>query len=386
MTTPPFDPAALAAPGIAGLTPYQPGKPETELAREYGVADIVKLASNENPLGPSPSAAAAARAAAAGVHRYPDGSAWALRQDLAARHEVAPECLVLGNGSNDVLDLVARAFLAPGRVAVVAEHAFAIYAIAARSAGAESRVVPANPEGQAQAFGHDLVAMADAAAGPGVAVAFVANPNNPTGTWAGAQAVAAFLEAVPREVIVVLDEAYVEYATAAEGYAEGRPLLERHPNLVLTRSFSKAYGLAGLRVGYGIAHPAVADLMNRVRHPFNVNAVAQAAALAALDDDDHIRRSVAENAAERGRLTTGLEALGLRVLPSAGNFVCARVGDAAAVNEALLRAGVIVRPVAGYGLPEWLRISVGRPAENDRLLAALADGPLEGGPGGGRPA
>lgn len=372
MTASPFDPAALAAPGIAGLTPYQPGKPEGELAREYGVADIVKLASNENPLGPSPQAVAAAGEVLAGMHRYPDGGAWTLRQRLAARHDVAPECLVLGNGSNDVLDLVARAFLAPGRAAVFAEHAFAVYPIATRSAGAEAVVVPANPADHAQPYGHDLAAMATAAARPGVAVVFVANPNNPTGTWAGADAVAAFLEAVPREVIVVLDEAYVEYAADATGYAEGRPWLERYPNLVLTRSFSKVYGLAGLRVGYGLAHPAVADLMNRVRQPFNVNAAAQAAALAALDDGDHIARSVAENAAERGRLTTGLERLGLRVLPSAGNFVCTRVGDAAAVNEALLRAGVIVRPVAGYGLPEWLRITVGRPPENDRLLAALA--------------
>lgn len=383
MTAPPFDPVALAAPGIAGLTPYQPGKPEAELAREYGVADIVKLASNENPLGPSPAAVAAAREAVAGMHRYPDGGAWALRQRLAARHEVAPECLILGNGSNDVLDLVARAFLAPGRAAVFAEHAFAIYAIATRSAGAESMAVPANPADHRQPFGHDLAAMAEAAARPGVHVAFVANPNNPTGTWVDGETLARFLAAVPRDVVVVLDEAYLEYATDAEGYADGRRWLEAHPNLVLTRSFSKAYGLAGLRVGYGIAHPAVADLMNRVRQPFNVNAAAQAAALAALDDTDHIRRSVAENAAGRRRLTGGLEALGLRVLPAAGNFVCARVGDAAAVNEALLRAGVIVRPVAGYGLPEWLRISVGRPAENDRLLAALAgcrrDGLLGGG-------
>lgn len=373
MTQATFDPTSLAAPGIAGLTPYQPGKPEGELAREYGVSDIVKLASNENPLGPSPRALAAAQEAVAGAHRYPDGGAWALRQQLAAGHDVAPECLIFGNGSNDVLDLVARAFLAPGRSAVFAEHAFAVYPIATRSAGAEAVVVPANPANHPHPFGHDLAAMAEAARRPGVAVMFVANPNNPTGTWVDGDAVAALLAAVPREVIVVLDEAYVEYARDVPGYVDGRRWLTRHPNLVLTRSFSKAYGLAGLRVGYGIAHPAVADLMNRVRHPFNVNAAAQAAALAALEDEAHIARSVAENAAERGRLTTGLERLGLRVLPSAGNFVCARVGDAAAVNEALLRAGVIVRPVAGYGLPEWLRISVGRPGENDRLLAALAD-------------
>lgn len=383
MTTPPFDAATIAAPGIAGLTPYQPGKPEAELAREYGVRDIVKLASNENPLGPSPQAAAAAREAIDGGHRYPDGGAWALRQRLAARHDIAPECLVFGNGSNDVLDLVARAFLAPGRAAVFAEHAFAVYPIATRSAGADAVVVAANPPTHAQPFGHDLEAMAAAAGRPEVQVVFVANPNNPTGTWLDGDALAAFLDAVPREVIVVLDEAYVEYALDAPGYVDGRRWLERHPNLVLTRSFSKAYGLAGLRVGYGIADPGVADLLNRVRHPFNVNAAAQAAALAALGDAAHIARSVAENAAERGRLTIGLERLGLRVLPSAGNFVCGRVGDAAAVNEALLRAGVIVRPVAGYGLPEWLRISVGRPVENDRLLAALTDCGRDGLLGGG---
>jgi histidinol-phosphate aminotransferase len=362
----------LAAPGIGGLQPYQPGKPESELAREYGVTDIVKLASNENPLGPSPRARDAMSATIAGVHRYPDGNAHELRWALAEYHAVDPAAITFGNGSNDVLDLVARAFLAPGRSAVFSEHAFAVYPIATLSAGAEAIVTRALPADHPdQPYGHDLEAMAAAISGH-TRVVFVANPNNPTGTWLRGDQVERFLDRVPAEVVVVLDEAYVEYAQDADGYVDGADWLSRYPNLVLTRTFSKAYGLAGLRVGYALSSLEIADLMNRVRHPFNLNAVAQAAALAALHDQEHVTEAVAMNRRERTRLKSALADRGLRCLPSAANFLCVEVGDrAGAVNEALLRAGIIVRPVAGYRLPRFLRVSIGTEAENDRLLDAL---------------
>jgi histidinol-phosphate aminotransferase len=363
----------LAAPGIADLAPYQPGKPVSEIAREYGVSDVVKLASNENPLGPSPKALAAAREAAAEAHRYPDGAAYELRERVAAEHNVAPEQITFGNGSNDCLDLIARCFLAPGRSAVYARHAFAIYAIATRSAGADAIAARARPETDAQPLGHDLDAMADAITGD-TRVVFVANPNNPTGTWESGEAIERFLERVPSEVVVVLDEAYIEYAREAEGYVDGRRWLEAYPNLVLVRTFSKGYGLPGLRVGYALSSPEIADLLNRVRHPFNVNAVAQAAAVAALDDGDHVAQAVVLNREQRPRLARGCRELGLGVLPSAGNFICVDTGgDADAVHEALLREGVIVRPLGGYQLPQHLRVSVGTGEENDRLLTALAN-------------
>ncbi len=371
----PFAPISfhdLAAPGVGDLQPYQPGKPESELAREYGVSDIAKLASNENPLGPSPRALEAMTAAITGVHRYPDGNAHDLRRALASRYAIDPAAITFGNGSNDVLDQVARAFLSPGRSAVFSEHAFAVYPIATLSAGADAIVTRALPaDHPEQPLGHDVDAMAAAVSGH-TRVVFVANPNNPTGTWLRAGQIERFLDSVPSEIVVVLDEAYVEYARGSEGYADGAEWLTRYPNLVLTRTFSKAYGLAGLRVGYALSSPEIADLLNRVRHPFNLNAVAQAAALAALDDRDHVARTVALNERERDRLGQALRELGLRCLPSAANFLCVEVGaQAAAVNENLLRAGIIVRPVAGYRLPRFLRISIGTEGENDRLLAAL---------------
>ncbi|WP_440995930.1 histidinol-phosphate transaminase [Arhodomonas sp. SL1] len=371
----------LAVPGVRDLQPYQPGKPEAELAREYGVTDIVKLASNENPLGPSPAAVEAVGRVAADLHRYPEGGAHDLRAAVAAHHGVAPEQLTFGNGSNDVLDLVARAFLGPGREAVFAEHAFAVYPIATRTVGADAVVAPAHGPEHAQPHGHDLEAMLAAITGS-TRVVFIANPNNPTGTWLDGDALESFLERVPREVVVVLDEAYVDYALDCPGYLDGTRWLERFPNLVITRTFSKIHGLAGLRVGYALSCPEIADLLNRARHPFNVNAAAQAAAVAALADTDHVRRSVALNREQRAHLAERLAALGLRVLPSAGNFLCVEVGQRSdAVNEALLRAGVIVRPVGGYGLPRFLRVTVGTAAENERFLAALeaarSDGLIE---------
>jgi histidinol-phosphate aminotransferase len=282
----------------------------------------------------------------------------------ARRHGVRPESLVLGNGSNDILELVTQAFLTPGDEAVYAEHAFAVYPLATHARGAKGVVVPARE------FGHDLDAMA-AAIGARTRVVFIANPNNPTGTWLEPAAVERFVAGIPREVVVVLDEAYDEYLPATDR-SRAVALVATHPNLVVSRTFSKAYGLAALRIGYAVADPSVADLMNRVRQPFNVNALAQAAAVAALDDVDYVEESARLNREGMRRLEGGFRALGLRFIGSHGNFVLVNVGDGAAVYAALLREGVIVRPVAGYGLPAWLRVTVGLPAENTRFLDALA--------------
>lgn len=359
---------SLATPGVQRLQPYQPGKPLEELAREYGITEAVKLASNENPLGPPPKALAAVAAQMADLGRYPDGNGFALRQALAARHALPADRITLGNGSNDVLELIARAFAGPAQEIVFSEHAFAVYPIVTRAVGAKAVVVPAREHG------HDLAAMAEAI-GEDTRIVFIANPNNPTGTWLGEAELAAFLARVPPSVLVVLDEAYFEYASdpamGLEDYPDGSRWLDRHPNLIVTRTFSKAHGLAGLRVGYALSHPQVADLLNRVRQPFNVNSLALAAAEAALGDAQHLQRSIMLNVAGLAQLQEGFERLGLAALPTAGNFVCVKVGQGMAVYEALLREGVIVRPVDNYGLPEYLRVSVGTEEENARFLAAL---------------
>ncbi|MCC5810324.1 MAG: histidinol-phosphate transaminase [Ectothiorhodospiraceae bacterium] len=364
----------LAVEGVRGLQPYQPGKPIEELARELGLEldSIVKLASNENPMGPGTRAINAARDALTEVHRYPDGNGYSLKLALSRHHGVAPECITIGNGSNDVLALLAGAFLDTGREAVFSEHAFAVYPIVTQAVGATARVAKALPEGSDMPFGHDLAAMA-AAVGPATRLVFIANPNNPTGTWLESQPLKDFLRAMPDDVIVVVDEAYFEYADA-DRYPDATQWLSAFPNLVVTRTFSKAYGLAGFRVGYALSHPGIAELLNRVRQPFNVNLVAQAAAEAALADQDYIRQSVAVNGEQRHWLHGKLQALGLTVLPSAANFLCFRVGARAdAVYQGLLERGVIVRPVAGYGLPGYLRVTVGLPAENQRFIDALSE-------------
>ena len=359
----------LAVEGVRSLQPYEPGKPMEELQREYGLTDIIKLASNENPRGPGERALAAAREAAATMHRYPDGNGFRLKHAIAAHHGVAPEAITLGNGSNDVLALVAQVFLGPGREAVFSEHAFAVYPIVTMAAGARARIAPALGDDSAMPRGHDLEAM-HALVGDDTRVVFVANPNNPTGTWVERDALKVFLQSLPEHVIVVVDEAYCEYAEDTR-MPDATQWLSAFPNLVVTRTFSKIHGLSGLRAGYSLCHPAVADLFNRVRQPFNMNSCAQAAAEAALADTDYVRESVALNNSQRQWLRSELEGLGLEVLPSAANFLCVRVGDAAAVNEGLLRAGVIVRPVAGYGLPEWIRVTIGLPEENQRFVQAL---------------
>jgi len=352
---------------VRSIAPYQPGKPISELAREMGLEErnIVKLASNENPRGIGPRTRAAIEAAIGEVARYPDGNGFELKQALAKRYGVDMAGIVLGNGSNDVLELVALAFLGPGRAAVYSQHCFAVYPLATQARGARSIVVPAKK------FGHDLEAMAKAIDDE-TYVAWIANPNNPTGTFARHEEVEAFLRRVPERVLVVLDEAYNEYLPA-ELRGDSVKLLKRHPNLVITRTFSKAYGLAGLRVGYALAHPSVADVMNRVRQPFNVNSIALAAARAALDDMEFVARSYAGNLQGLKHLEEGARALGLEYIPSHGNFLTIKVGKAGDVYKRLLRRGVIVRPVGGgYGLPEHLRVTIGTAEENDRFLSALA--------------
>ncbi|MDR2165122.1 MAG: histidinol-phosphate transaminase [Zoogloeaceae bacterium] len=360
-------PALSPLPYIQSIAAYQPGKPVTELAREMGlpVDSIVKLASNENPLGMSPRAKEAAAAALAGGERYPDP--FALVAALAARHEVTMEEIVLGNGSNDVLDLIARVFLDSGRSAVAAQYAFAVYPIATRSVGGESIIVPARD------FGHDLAAM-EAAIRPDTRVIWIANPNNPTGTFLAAEKLRAFLSRVPSRVAVVLDEAYNDYLEEKDRY-DAVPWIREFPNLIVVRTFSKIYGMAGLRIGYGITSAPVAGLMNRVRQPFNCNNLALAAAIAALDDVDFLRQSFECNRKGMTDIVDGLERLGLEFIPSYGNFITFKAGrdqeSMVAVHQRLLRQGVIVRPLAGYQMPEWLRATIGTADENARFLRAL---------------
>ena len=361
----------LAAPGVRSLKPYVPGKPHSKLERELGIKDSIKLASNENPLGPGPLARAALAEALAGVGHYPDGSGHALREKLARLHGVDIAQVTLGNGSNDILVLLVESFLVPGVEAIHAQYAFAVYPAAIQASGATARVAPARPAHAAQPLGHDPAAIA-AAIGPRTRMILVANPNNPTGTWLDGDELEVLLKAIPEDVIVVLDEAYHEYS-APLGVPDGVRWLERHPNLVVTRTFSKAFGLAGLRIGYALSHPDVANIINRVRQPFNVSVPGLAAAAAALDDHAHLDATLNLNRAGIEQLRAGLAALRIGAPPSAGNFVLADFGrPAAGIDESLLRSGVIVRPVDNYGLPNHLRITTGTSAQNDRLLSAMA--------------
>jgi histidinol-phosphate aminotransferase len=354
----------LAAPGVANLNPYVPGKPVSELERELGISDSVKLASNENPLGCSPMAIAAIGEELAEVARYPDGGGFELRAALAEKHAVDAGCVTLGNGSNDVLDMIARVFLGPGRESLFSQHAFAVYPISSQAVGADLKVAPARD------YGHDLEVMAELISDR-TGVIWIANPNNPTGNWLASGELRAFIAAVPENVIVVVDEAYIEYVQEEE-YPDASAWLRDFPNMIVTRTFSKAYGLASLRVGYGLSHPDIADLLNRVRQPFNVNTMALAAACAALKDADFIRRAVEVNSSGMAQLETGFREMGLEFIPSVGNFITVDVGrPGPEVDQALLRQGCIVRPVANYGLPNHLRVSIGLPEENARLLAAM---------------
>src|SRR5690349_1782737 len=325
--------------------------------------NIIKLASNENPLGVSPKAKAAIKKQIAELGRYPDGNAFDLKAALGKRYRVPQECIVVGNGSNDLLEMAAAVFLAPGRSAVYSEHCFAVYPLATQARGARSIVVPAKD------YGHDLAAMR-AAIGGDTRVAFVANPNNPTGTFVPGVELEQFIASVPREIAVVVDEAYTEYLPRELRY-DSVAWLKKYANLILTRTFSKVYGLAGLRVGFGLMQPGLADLMNRVRQPFNVNSLALAAATAALSDSKFVTRSVKVNRAGMAVLERSFKRLGLEYIPSCANFITFRIRRAGEVYDKLLRQGVIVRPVAGYGMPEHLRVTIGTPKENARFLKAL---------------
>ena len=355
----------LAPDYIRAIAPYQGGKPITELAREMGLQpeSIIKLASNENPLGISPKAEFAIQEALLDIARYPDGNSFALRDAVSKKFNVAPEQIVFGNGSNDILELAARAFLTAGSETIYSQHAFAVYPLVTQATGATGVVVPAKD------FGHDLRGMLTAITTK-TRMIFVANPNNPTGTLLGKEELLAFLGQVPKNVLVVLDEAYDEYLSAAHK-SEAISWLSEFENLIISRTFSKAYGLAGLRVGFGLMHADIADMMNRVRQPFNVNSVAQAAAVASLADDDFVARSYALNQAGMAQLTQGLQKLNLEYIPSFANFVSFKVANAATVNQKLLQNGVIVRPIANYEMPDYLRVSIGLFSENARFLEVL---------------
>ncbi|MDO4231665.1 MAG: histidinol-phosphate transaminase [Lautropia sp.] len=358
-------PADGAPAGVKGIAPYRPGRPIADVARELGLdpAGIIKLASNENPLGMSASAQAAVKAVVGEGAIYPDANGHDLKQALAARYGVDPAWITLGNGSNDILELAARALCAAGQEIVYSRYGFLVYPLVAQAIGARGVEVPDRD------YGCDLDAML-AAITPQTRVVFIANPNNPTGTFVAGDVLLRFLDRVPPRVAVVLDEAYTEYLRPEQRY-DALGWVKRFPNLIVSRTFSKAFGLAGLRVGFAVAQPTLTDLMGRIRQPFNVNALALAAAQAVLADDDYLERSYQLNQQGLAQLAKGFDELGLAYVPSSGNFLLVKVGDAAAINDALLRAGVIVRPVGNYGLPEWLRISVGLPEENERLLAAL---------------
>lgn len=355
---------ARAVPQILGLSPYVPGKPVETLQRELGLTDIIKLASNENPLGPSPRVLAAIQAALPELGRYPDGSAFRLKAALATHLQIDPETLTLGNGSNDVLEIIGRTFSGPGDEVIYSQYAFAVYALVTQAVGATAIVVPAVD------WGHDLEAMAEAVT-PRTKLIYLANPNNPTGTCFGRPALERFLARVPATVLVVLDEAYFEFADDAD-YPDGIQLGRRHPNLIVCRTFSKAYGLAALRLGYSVSHPEVSALLNRVRQPFNVNSLAQEAAIAALADVEHLQRGIDLNREGLQQLQAGLQGLGLRTIASQANFITVQTGpETPRINRELLQAGIIVRPLEGYGMADWLRVSVGLPHENARFLDVL---------------
>ncbi len=351
-------------PALKNVPVYQGGRPIEEVAREMGLpaADIIKLASNENPLGPSPAALAAMQKVIAGLHLYPDGNAFYLKQKLAGKLGLKPENLILGNGSSEIIEFVGHALLGPGVDAVMSQYSFIIYMLVARLFGANPIVVPAKN------YAHDLPAML-AAITPQTKVVFVANPNNPTGTVASQEEIISFVKAVPERVLVVMDEAYIEFM---EEPADLLPLVrEGRPNLLIMRTFSKIFGLAGLRIGYGMASPELITGLESIRQPFNINSIAQAGALAALEDTEHMRKTRTNNAQGMRQISDGLGKLGLEFIPSAGNFILARVGDGKRVFDEMQKVGVIVRPMGGYDLPDWVRISIGTAKENERCLAAL---------------
>lgn len=360
----------LAFEPINGLFPYQPGKPIDELQRELGLDNIIKLASNENPLGPSERVKKAIQNSLNDISMYPDGNGFYLKKALSEKLGVNADMITLGNGSNDVLDVIARVFLSMGRECIYSEYSFVVYSIATQSVGATARVAKARLPDELDAYGHDLETMGRLVSEK-TSVIFIANPNNPTGTWIEPDQLEQFIKKIPKHIIVVLDEAYCEYLEP-QNVVDTTRWLQRYPNLIITRTFSKAYGLAGLRIGYAVSHPDIADLLNRVRHPFNVNSLGLVAAEAALQDDAYIDKSRELNKQGLQQLASGFEKLALSYIPSAGNFISLNVGEKAAdIYTKLLHEAVIVRPIAGYNMPDYLRVSVGLAEENEVLLSAL---------------
>jgi histidinol-phosphate aminotransferase len=348
---------------IRSLIPYEPGKPIEEVEREYGISGSVKLASNENPLGPSPRALAVLRERLPELHLYPDGDCFYLKRALAQKLGVQPDRLIFGNGSNEIIELAARTFMRPGDEAVMAEQAFVVYELIVQAVGGKRKTVPLKN------FTHDLAAIADAVT-PQTRLVFLANPNNPTGTIYRRRDWEAFLERISPDVLIIVDEAYFEYVEEAD-YPNSLDYHARHPAILTLRTFSKLYGLAGLRIGYGIGAKDVIALMQRVRQPFNVNAPAQWAALAALDDTEHVQRSLGVNQQGVKYLQTEFARLGLSYVPSQANFILVRVGNGHEVFQRLLQQGVIVRPMVGYKFPEHVRVTVGSMAQNQKLIGAL---------------
>jgi histidinol-phosphate aminotransferase len=365
-----FDPNNLVVPGVRSLQPYQPGKNTEELERELGISGFVKLASNENPRTPSASVSRAVTKMLPKLSRYPDGGGYYLKQALADQLTVAPGQITLGNGSNDVLELIARAFVRPGQGVIVSQHSFAVYTLAAKSVGANLRVVPAIN------WGHDLDGMAEVVDSE-TRIVFIANPNNPTGTWVSRDSLIGFLDSIPKHVLVVLDEAYFEYVEEGN-YPDGIQLLSRYPRLIVTRTFSKIHGLAGLRVGYSVSSSKISEILNRIRQPFNVNVLGNVAALAALEDQEFVVESRTLNREQMNRICEDLQRLGLDWIPSVGNFLSVDTGrPAESVFQRMLRGGVIVRLIENYGMPNHLRITVGLEEENARALSALESALME---------
>lgn len=359
---------------VRALPAYQAGQPIATVARQLGLelSGIIKLASNENPAGMSPLARARLESEVQAANRYPDADHYELRQAIGQRVGLSPDQVLPGAGSSELITLAARAMLGPGLSAVLSQYAFVCYAAAIQAEGATAVIVPA------QAYAHDLPAMREAAIKSEARLVFVASPNNPTGTCSSPEALGEFLSAIPDDVLIVLDEAYREFMPAAQ-QPDTRALLAQHPNLLILRTFSKVYGMAALRVGYGLGDAALIGILRRLQAPFSVSSAAQDAAIAALGDRQFVEQCVADNARERGRLSAALAGLHIEHLPSHGNFILLRVGDGERTYQSLLRQGVITRTVGGYGLPEWLRVTVGLPAENDRFIEALGKARLPDG-------
>jgi len=361
----------LATAGVQQLTPYQPGKPVEELERELGISDSIKLASNENPLGPSPMALDAIANVAPSINYYPDGGGFALSKKLAQKHQVDPPSITLGNGSNDILELVTRAFLTPQHSAVFSQHSFAVYPIVVQAVGAKANVAKAFPEDhESMPLGHDPDAILSQI-NETTRVVFIANPNNPTGTWLTPPVLEKLFDDIAENIIIVLDLAYTEYMDE-DIKPPIKRWLQRYPNLVVTQTFSKVYALAGLRIGYSISNPEIADILNRVRQPFNTNMLAQSAAIASLDDVEHVTNSVTMNNAGKAFLQDAFNKMNLYYLPTMGNFISVNVQrDGMELYQALLQQGVIVRPVTNYAMPEYLRITIGTQQQNKRFIETL---------------